>query len=54
MKSVHLAYRRGGKLQKASKAHERALQWREVFEIAHDQQLLEEEVDDLASRIAGL
>lgn len=47
------AFRKAKRLPKASIAHERALQWRDVFEIAHTLQMPEDDLDELASRMAG-
>ncbi len=41
------------KLPKAMKAHERALEWRELFTIASILEVPEEEIVDIGYRMAG-
>lgn len=53
MLKKRLVFREAGKTMKAMIAHEKSLDWQELFELALQQHLSQDELSSMAYRVAG-
>ena len=53
LRLILTVFRQAKKMQKAMLAHEKALEWQEVFELALQESLSAEELKEIGYRLAG-